>query len=133
MILYMSYKDLPSSLLADTRRLVHQLLPAYCMFANRSKRSGSKPQVVTLVHYYIAARGSLFTITEQLAAMVAAPQGLAEQVHALRLIEQRTGTSLLVINTRQFQAASRPGCATGTDPIDSSSLGWRGGRSGLRG
>ena len=94
----------PAALLADTRRMVHQLLPAYCMFANRSKGSGNKLQVVTLVHCYLAARASLFSITEQLAAVAAAPPGLAEQVHALRLIEPRTGATLLLVNARQFQA-----------------------------
>jgi len=95
---------LPSALLADTRRLVHQLLPAYCMFATRSKRSESRLQVVTLVHCYVAARASLLAITDQLGAVAAAPPELGAHVHALRLIEPRTGASLLVVNARQFQA-----------------------------
>jgi hypothetical protein len=50
---------LPTALLADTRRMVYKMLPAYRMFANRSKRSENKLQVVTLVHCYMAARASL--------------------------------------------------------------------------
>ena len=94
---------LPVALLADTRRMVHRLLPAYCMFANRPKRSGGKLQVVTLVHCYLAARASLVEITGQLAAVKTTP-GLAEQLHVLRLIEPRTGVTLLAINVRQYQA-----------------------------
>ena len=88
------------------------MLPAYRMFANRSKRSENKLQVVTLVHCYMAARASLLMITEQLEAVAALP-GLTEQVHAVRLMEPRTGATLLVVNARQFQA---------TQPVHQASL-----------
>ena len=96
---------LPVELLADTRRLVHRLLQAYCMFAGRTKRRPGKLQVVTLVHCYLAARASLLEITEQLAAVEAAgPEGrlhgLEGQLHALRRIEPRTGASLMVVKVR---------------------------------
>ena len=96
---------LPATLLADTRRLVHRLLPAYSMFASRSKSAAGNIQVVTLVHVYLAARATLLEITEQLKTVESPPPALLAHVHALRIIEPRTGTSILAINVRQFQAS----------------------------
>ena len=55
----------PATILADTRRLVHRLLPVYSMFASRSESTAGNIQVVTLVHVYLAARATLLEITEQ--------------------------------------------------------------------
>ena len=57
---------LPATLLADTRRLVHRLLPAYSMFASRSKSAAGDIQDITLVDVYLAASATLLEITKQL-------------------------------------------------------------------
>ena len=103
-------------LLADTRRLVHRLQPEYCIFAGCGNLRPGKLQVVTLVHGYLAARASLLEITEQPAAAEAAGlegllHGLEGQLHALLLIEPRTGASLMVVdvrNSRRRSQVSRP-------------------------
>ena len=82
----------PATILADTRRLVHRLLPVYSMFASRSESTAGNIQVVTLVHVYLAARATLLEITEQLKTVS-------------RHRRPRTGTSILAINVRQFQAS----------------------------
>ena len=106
-------------------------LPVYCMFAGRTKRRPGKLQVVTLVHCYLAARASLLEITEQLVAVEAAgPEGrlhgLEGQLHALLLIEPKTGASLMVVNVRQFQAAQPGQQAALLDLADKILASWAG-------
>ena len=96
---------LPATLLADTRRLVHWLLLAHSMFANSSKSAAGNIQVITLLHVYLAARATLLEITEQLKTVESPPPALLAHVHAMRIIESRTSTSILAINVRQFQAS----------------------------
>ena len=75
------------------------------MFASRSKSAAGNVQVVTLVHVFLAACATVLEITEQLKTVESPPPASLAHVHTLRIIEPRTGTSiLLAINVRQFQA-----------------------------
>ena len=99
---------LPVGRLAKARALVHQLLPAYCLFAGRPlKRLGptAKIQVVTLVHVYMAARASLLDIGAQHDGVVQCAPGALEQVHFIRMSDPRSDTTVLLGNLYQFQAS----------------------------
>ena len=76
----------------------------YSMFASRSKSAAGNIQVVTLVHAFLGARATLLEIIEQLKTVESPPQALLAHVHALLIIKPRTGTYILAINVRQFQA-----------------------------
>ena len=90
------------------------------MFASRSKGAAGNMQVVMPVHVYLAARATLLEITEQLETVGSPPPALLAQAHAVRIVEPRTGTSILAINVHQSRRRSlqsRPLSSTWRDEL----------------
>ena len=102
---------LPQSALGEMRRMVHKRLPAYCVFAcqpNQSSRRDTSIQVVTLVHYLLAARASLLDVTSQLEALGSEAPEARSRTHFLRVLDPLSHVSLLLGNVYQYQA-EQPG------------------------
>jgi len=104
---------LAPSALAAARASVHRLLPMYCMFSSRTVGSanvGARLQTVTLVHVQLAARASLLDVSQQYAAAEVgrvAPD-VCCHAHFIRILDPRSGVSLLIANCYQYQS-SQPG------------------------
>ena len=102
---------LPQSALGEMRRMVHKRLPAYCVFEcrpNQSARRDTLIQVVTLVHYLLAARASLLDVTSQLEALGSEAPEARSRTHFLRVLDPLSHVSLLLGNVYQYQA-EQPG------------------------
>ena len=98
---------LPVTSLAEVRRMVHKLLPAYTVFANRRQASARKARqihVVTLVHVHLAARATMLDINQQLAAIDLVAPDCRWRVHFLRVLDPHSQVALLIGNVYQAQA-----------------------------
>ena len=96
----------PHAQLKSVRMQLHKHFPAYCLFANRHKKSTSKIDVVTLVHIKMASRASLLDIRAQFqvaSIREQAPEALTK-VHFLRLLDPTGQVSILLGNVHNFQA-----------------------------
>ena len=95
---------LPVSRLDKARALVHRLLPAYSLFAGRSRRGSGQTQVVTLVHVYMAARASLLDVRIQYEGVAQSAPGALQHAHFIKMSDPRSDATLLLGNVYQFQA-----------------------------
>ena len=92
---------LPKRRLDYIRRRVHTMLPCYCLFSNNSNEH---TEVVTLLHYQLAARASLLNISEQARTVDGVIPDATAHVHFLRAIDPISNVSLLIGNCYQYQA-----------------------------
>ena len=93
---------LPKRRLDYIRRRVHTMLPCYCLFSNNSNEY---TEVVTLLHYQLAARASLLNISEQARTVIGVIPDATAHVHFLRAIDPISNVSLLIGNCYQYQAS----------------------------
>jgi hypothetical protein len=81
----------------------------YAVFTGNNKRlsrSGELLEIVTLMHFELAARALLLDVMEQSAvAEETAPDVLAH-VHFKRVVDPRLDVTLLIANCYQYQASS---------------------------
>ena len=77
------------------------MLPCYCLFSNNSNEY---TEVVTLLHYQLAARASLLNISEQARTVIGVIPDATAHVHFLRAIDPISNVSLLIGNCYQYQA-----------------------------
>ena len=99
---------LPVTSLAEVRRMVHKLLPAYTVFANRRQASARKARqihCVTLVHVHLAARVTMLDINQQLATIDLVAPDCRWRVHFLRVLNPHSQVALLIGNVYQAQVA----------------------------
>ena len=90
--------------LQSMRALVHRHYPAYTLFANRKARTGSKIDVVTLVHIRMAARASLLDISKEVAPLVEHAPDALRRVHFVRILDPEGQVAVLLGNVHQAQA-----------------------------
>ena len=126
MLVLLQECHLPSEALKAARRNVHQWLPGYSLFTNRKRgpRDTGKILTITLIHYYMSARASLLDITDQLHPLETAPDA-GNHLHFLRILEPRTGVSLLVGNIYQYQASQPQQQAKLLEIVDKVTSRWK--------
>ena len=89
------------------RQITHRLLPHYCLFVSkppRLEKGRGKIHVATLVHVSLAARATLLDVKQKSFDVLRDDLEILSRVHFIRLIDPRSGVSLLLANVYQYQA-----------------------------
>ena len=94
----------PYHQMQEVRSRIHQVSPAYCVFASRKARVNGKIDIITLVHVNMTARASLLDISVQFREIADdAPEALA-RVHFVRITDTDGQVSVLLGNVHQYDA-----------------------------